>query len=62
LRNTLLANFLDWPAISQPMTPHGSAPAGLMLFGQYGDDETVFSIAAAVEQALAPTVSGGPVG
>ncbi|MEL7239445.1 MAG: amidase, partial [Planctomycetota bacterium] len=40
LRNTLLANFLDWPAISQPMTPHGSAPAGLMLFGQYGDDET----------------------
>jgi len=52
LRNTYVGNFLDCCAISIPMNEKGAAPAGLMLMGCWGEDQGLFSVAAAVEQAL----------
>ena len=53
LRNTALANFLDRCAISLPCHRPGDPPAGLMLVGETGGDAALFSLAAAVEAALA---------
>ena len=53
LRNPALTNFLDRCAISLPMHRPGEAPAGLMLMGETGADDRLFSLAAAVEPILA---------
>ena len=53
LRNTALGNFLDHCAISLPCHGAGEAPVGLMLMGETLGDARLFSIAAAVEAALA---------
>jgi aspartyl-tRNA(Asn)/glutamyl-tRNA(Gln) amidotransferase subunit A len=53
LRNTSFGNFLDRCAISLPCHRPGEAPVGLMLMGETMGDQRLFSIAAAVEQALA---------
>lgn len=54
LRNTMVGNFLDRCAISLPASEPGAAPVGLMLMGEHGADQALFSVAAAVEAALAP--------
>jgi aspartyl-tRNA(Asn)/glutamyl-tRNA(Gln) amidotransferase subunit A len=53
LRNTALGNFFDRCAISLPCHREGEAPVGLMLMGETLGDTRLFSIAAAVETALA---------
>jgi aspartyl-tRNA(Asn)/glutamyl-tRNA(Gln) amidotransferase subunit A len=53
LRNTALGNFFDRCAISLPCHRAGDAPVGLMLMGETMGDARLFSIAAAVEAALA---------
>lgn len=53
LRNTMVANFLDRCAISLPASEPGAAPAGIMLVGEHGGDQALFSVASAVEAALA---------
>lgn len=54
LRNTALGNFFDRCAISLPCHRMGEAPVGLMLMGETMGDARLFSLAAAVEAALAP--------
>ena len=53
LRNTSLGNFLDRCAISLPCHRLGDPPAGLMLMGETGADDSLFALATAVETALA---------
>jgi len=53
LRNTAVGNFLDRCAISLPCHRTGEPPVGLMLMGETMGDARLFSIAAAVEAALA---------
>jgi aspartyl-tRNA(Asn)/glutamyl-tRNA(Gln) amidotransferase subunit A len=53
LRNTALGNFLDRCSISVPCHRAGEAPVGLMLTGETMGDARLFSIASAVEAALA---------
>jgi aspartyl-tRNA(Asn)/glutamyl-tRNA(Gln) amidotransferase subunit A len=53
LRNTALGNFFDRCAISLPCHREGDAPVSLMLMGETLGDTRLFSIAAAVETALA---------
>jgi aspartyl-tRNA(Asn)/glutamyl-tRNA(Gln) amidotransferase subunit A len=53
LRNTAVGNFLDRCAISLPCHRPGEPPVGLMLMGETLGDARLFSIAAAVETALA---------
>jgi aspartyl-tRNA(Asn)/glutamyl-tRNA(Gln) amidotransferase subunit A len=57
LRNPTIANVLDRCAISIPCHRGGDAPVGLMLVGEHGADERLFSIAAAIEQIVAPGAS-----
>jgi aspartyl-tRNA(Asn)/glutamyl-tRNA(Gln) amidotransferase subunit A len=52
LRNTAIANFLDRPAISIPCHAPGSAPVGLMLMGETGDDRRLLSIARGLEYTI----------
>jgi aspartyl-tRNA(Asn)/glutamyl-tRNA(Gln) amidotransferase subunit A len=52
LRNTVIANFFDLPAISLPMHLAGTAPTGFMLIGQRDADRRLFAIAAAAEAAF----------
>ena len=52
LRNTSIANFLDRPAISIPCHAPGSAPVGLMLMGETGDDRRLLSIARGLEYTI----------
>ena len=52
LRNTAIANFLDRPAISIPCHAAGSAPVGLMLMGETGDDRHLLSIARGLEYTI----------
>jgi aspartyl-tRNA(Asn)/glutamyl-tRNA(Gln) amidotransferase subunit A len=54
LRNTLIANFLDRPAISIPCHAPGAAPVGFMLMGETMGDRRLFSIARGVEGTLRP--------
>jgi aspartyl-tRNA(Asn)/glutamyl-tRNA(Gln) amidotransferase subunit A len=53
LRNTAIANFFDFCAISVPMPVASGLPVGLMLFARRGMDRQLFAIAAAVERLLA---------
>jgi len=53
LRNPSVANFLDRCAISLPCHAPGAAPVGLMLMGETMGDARLFTVAAAVEAALA---------
>lgn len=53
LRNTALGNFFDRCAISLPCHREGEASVGLMLMGETMGDSRLFSIATAVEAALA---------
>lgn len=53
LRNPSLANFLDRCAISLPCNRPGEPPVGFMLVGETGGDARLFTIAAAIERALA---------
>ena len=53
LRNTAVGNFLDACAISLPIHAPGEAPVGLMLQALAGEDRKLFSVALAVEAALA---------
>jgi aspartyl-tRNA(Asn)/glutamyl-tRNA(Gln) amidotransferase subunit A len=53
LRNTAVGNFLDRCAISLPCHRADEPPVGLMLMGETLGDARLFSIAAAVEAALA---------
>jgi aspartyl-tRNA(Asn)/glutamyl-tRNA(Gln) amidotransferase subunit A len=53
LRNTSVANFLDRCAISIPCHRPGEAPVGFMLMGEHMGDARLFSVAQAVEAALA---------
>jgi aspartyl-tRNA(Asn)/glutamyl-tRNA(Gln) amidotransferase subunit A len=50
LRNTAIANFFDFCAISLPMG--GALPTGFMLFGRRRQDRRLFEIAASIECAL----------
>jgi len=51
LRNPSFANFFDLCAITIPM-PIEPMPAGIMLVGRHGTDQTLFSISRAVETNL----------
>lgn len=53
LRNTALANLFDRCSISLPCHRLGEPPVGLMLVGETCGDARLFSIAAAVEAAMA---------
>jgi amidase/aspartyl-tRNA(Asn)/glutamyl-tRNA(Gln) amidotransferase subunit A len=53
LRNPSLVNYLDGCALTLPMQAGGELPAGLMLFGPGGSDDTVLDVALAVEAVLA---------
>jgi aspartyl-tRNA(Asn)/glutamyl-tRNA(Gln) amidotransferase subunit A len=53
LRNTYAGNFLDCCAISIPANAPDEAPVGFMLFGLWGQDQMLFSIAQACERELA---------
>ncbi len=52
LRNTAAANYFDGCAVSLPCHEPGSAPVGLMLSAMNGDDEKLYSIAAAIEAII----------
>lgn len=58
LRNPAVVNFLDRCAISLPCHPPGTAPVGLMLMGEAGQDRRLLAIAAAIETLLSQTVRG----
>ncbi len=53
LRNTSVGNFLDGCAITVPCHEPGNAPVGLMLMAANGQDRHLFSVATAVESAIA---------
>jgi aspartyl-tRNA(Asn)/glutamyl-tRNA(Gln) amidotransferase subunit A len=53
LRNTAVGNFLDRCAISLPCHRPDEPPVGLMLMGETLGDARLFSLASAVEAALA---------
>lgn len=53
LRNCNLANFLDRPALSIPIHPPGTAPVGLMLIGEHGQDDDLLKVGLSVEDAIA---------
>ena len=52
LRNTATVNYFDGCAISLPCHKAGEAPVGLMLSAANGQDESLYSIAAAIESVL----------
>jgi aspartyl-tRNA(Asn)/glutamyl-tRNA(Gln) amidotransferase subunit A len=52
LRNTMVANIFDLPAISLPL-PVDGLPIGLMLMGRRGQDERLLAVANRVETVLA---------
>ena len=52
LRNTYVGNFVNACAISLPMHEMGKAPTGLMLMAPWGNDQTLFSVAASVNIQL----------
>ncbi|MCP4009883.1 MAG: amidase [Proteobacteria bacterium] len=55
LRNTFIANFLECCAISLPIQKHGQAPVGLMIMAPLNADQSLFSVAKAVEELLSKT-------
>ena len=52
LRNTVTANYYDGCSISLPCHRNGEAPVGLMVSSMNGEDEKLYSVAAAIEQIL----------
>ena len=56
LRNPTLTNFLDRCAVSIPCQEPGTAPVGLTLMGDRGDDRRLLSVAAAVEALVSTTI------
>lgn len=54
LRNPSVVNFLDGCALSLPCPPAGDWPVGLMLWAAAGHDDTLLSLALAVEATLWP--------
>ena len=52
LRNPSVANFLDACAISLPIHRADEPPVGMNIIGHAGGDEKLFTVAAALEQAL----------
>lgn len=52
LRNTATVNYFDGCAISLPCHDAGGAPVGLMLSAKNGDDDRLYHIAAAIENAI----------
>ena len=52
LRNTAVGNFLNGCAISIPMQRIGEAPCGLSLMAPWGHDQSLFDVAAEVENTL----------
>ncbi|HZT47235.1 MAG TPA: amidase [Hyphomicrobiaceae bacterium] len=52
LRNTSIANFLDRPSITIPCHAPGTAPVGLMLMGETGQDRRLLSIARGLEYTV----------
>ncbi|MDD9857843.1 MAG: amidase family protein [Gammaproteobacteria bacterium] len=52
LRNASTVNYFDGCAVSLPCHTPGQAPVGLMLAAGHGDDEALYEIAGAVEDAL----------
>ncbi len=52
LRNAMIANMLNRPAISIPCQPQGALPVGFMLMGRPGEDRALLAIAAAVETVV----------
>lgn len=53
LRNPTLINMIDGCAASVPMTAPGEPPAGLMVCGLGGADETILAVSRAIETLLA---------
>ena len=54
LRNTVTANYFDGCSISLPCHRKREAPVGLMASSINGDDENLYSVAAAIEKILKP--------
>lgn len=54
LRNNVIANFLDRPALSIPCHLPGEAPVGLMLMGETLGDSKILDVGEAMERELAP--------
>ena len=54
LRNPSVGNLLDRCAISLPCHQQGDAPVGLMLLGEHGADQKLFSIALSLESVISP--------
>jgi aspartyl-tRNA(Asn)/glutamyl-tRNA(Gln) amidotransferase subunit A len=52
LRNTSVVNFLDGCALSIPCHEPGTAPVGLMIVGQSGEDRRLLAVGLALEEAL----------
>jgi aspartyl-tRNA(Asn)/glutamyl-tRNA(Gln) amidotransferase subunit A len=52
LRNTATVNYVDGCSISLPCHKPGEAPVGFMLSAANGQDEKLYQLAAAIEQAL----------
>lgn len=52
LRNTVTANYFDGCSISLPCHKTGEAPVGLMVSAMNGQDESLYSVSAAIEKAL----------
>lgn len=52
LRNTATANYYDGCSISLPCHQYDAAPVGLMVSAMNGDDEDLYAISSAIEQAL----------
>ena len=52
LRNPSVVNFLDGCALSIPCHEPGSAPVGLMVVGQSGEDRRLLAVGLALESAL----------
>lgn len=52
LRNTATVNFFDGCAVTLPCHAPGTAPVGLMLAAGNGEDQSLYEVAAAVEQIL----------
>ena len=57
LRHTQLFNLTGHPAISLPL-PGPGLPVGLQLVGKRGHTSRLMAIAAAIERAVSPSVSG----
>ena len=54
LRNTVTVNYFDGCSISLPCHRNREAPVGLMASSINGDDENLYSVAAAIELILKP--------